>query len=164
MHDLRWSDRDHSGTTDQEVWVLEISGAAPPTHFVDGWKGAEGFRQPAMYFPAGGSTLRGISKPGPIIWSRIFVEDERLKMDLGRATAIALPLEETERRWRSTTSQWPIMHAVLHGVSRNQMMARHKANHIQVVYARSDAEADEAMHAKACAAQRLGIDVSLCGV
>ncbi len=61
-------------------------------------------------------------------------------MDLGRATAIALPLEETERRWRSTTSQWPIMHAVLHGVSRNQMMARHKANHIQVVYARSDAK------------------------
>ncbi len=50
LHDLRWSDRDHSETTDEEVWVLEISGAAPPTHFVDGWKGAEGFRQPAMYF------------------------------------------------------------------------------------------------------------------
>ena len=33
--------------------------------------------------------------------------------------------------------QWPIMHGVLHGISRDQMMARHKANHIQVAYARS---------------------------
>jgi hypothetical protein len=27
------------------------------------------------------------------------------------------------------------MHAVLKGISRDQMMARHKSNHIQVVYA-----------------------------
>ena len=36
-----------------------------------------------------------------------------------------------ERRWNCTTPQWPIMHAVLLGVTRNQMMARHKANHYQ---------------------------------
>ena len=35
----------------------------------------------------------------------------------------------------NTTPQWPIMHAVTHGVTRDQMMARHKANHIQVAYA-----------------------------
>ncbi|MEL6110557.1 MAG: fucose isomerase, partial [Planctomycetota bacterium] len=29
LHDLRWSDRDQSGTVDAEVWVLEISGAVP---------------------------------------------------------------------------------------------------------------------------------------
>ena len=51
-----------------------------------------------------------------------------------------LPQEETERRWQITTPQWPIMHAVLYGVTRDQMMARHKANHIQVAYA-PDAEA-----------------------
>ena len=36
------------------------------------------------------------------------------------------------------------MNAVLHGVSRDQMMGRHKANHIQVVYAPSDQVADKA--------------------
>ncbi|MDM4014314.1 fucose isomerase [Roseiconus lacunae] len=163
LHDLRWSDADQSGTTDQEVWVLEISGAAPPAHFIDGWKGAEGFRQPPMYFPAGGSTVRGISRPGIVIWSRIFVEDNKLKMDLGLADAIELPREETERRWNATTSQWPIMHAVLRGVTRDQMMARHKANHIQVAYATGEAEALDALHAKATAAFELGMVVSLCG-
>ncbi|MEM6470619.1 MAG: fucose isomerase, partial [Planctomycetota bacterium] len=164
LHDLRWSDRDHSGTVDDEVWVLEISGAVPASHFEGGWSAAEGFRQPPMYFPAGGSTIRGISKRGEIVWSRIFVADNKLKMDLGRATVVDLPREETERRWNSTTPQWPIMHAVLHGVSRNQMMARHRANHIQVAYAHSAAEADQAMHAKAIAAAQLGMEVALCGV
>jgi hypothetical protein len=164
LHDLRWSDRDQSGTTNEEVWVLEISGAVPASHFVNGWASAEGFRQPAMYFPSGGSTIRGISKPGAIVWSRIYIENDRLNMDLGRASAIALPLAETERRWQSTTPQWPIMHAVLHGVSRDQMMAKHKANHIQVAYAHSAAEADQAMYAKATAAAELGMGVHLCGV
>jgi len=27
-----------------------------------------------MYFPLGGGTLKGISKPGEIVWSRVFVE------------------------------------------------------------------------------------------
>ncbi len=55
------------------------------------------------------------------------------------------------------------MHAVLHGVSRDQMMARHKANHIQVAYANSEKEADLAMAAKAALAADLGLEVSLCG-
>lgn len=163
LHDLRWSDADHSGTTDKEVWVLEISGAAPAAHF-GGWDKAEGFRQPAMYFPSGGSTVRGISKPGVVVWSRIFVADDRLHMDLGLLDAIKLPHDETERRWESTTSQWPIMHAVFRGISRNQMMARHKANHIQVAYANSEADAKRCLQAKATAATTLGMEVSLCGV
>ena len=36
-------------------------------------------------FRLGGSTLKGVSKPGEIVWSRIFVENDRLNMDLGRA-------------------------------------------------------------------------------
>jgi L-fucose isomerase-like protein len=163
LHDLRWSDRDPSGTTDQEVWVLEISGAVPASHFARGWKDAEGFRQPPMYFPSGGSTIRGVSKPGEVVWSRIFVEDDRLKMDLGRLQSIDLPAAETERRWNNTTAQWPVMHAVLSGVTRDQMMARHKANHIQVAYAHSADEAQVALEARAIAAHELGIEVSLCG-
>ena len=79
------------------------------------------------------------------------------------ATVVALPAEETERRWQATTPQWPIMHAVLHGVTRDQMMARHKANHIQVVYAPDADIADRALAAKASMFQALGIAVHLCG-
>jgi hypothetical protein len=163
LHDLRWGDRDRSGTVEDYVWVFLISGSAPPAHFIGGWKGAEGFRQPPMYFPKGGSTLRGISKPGEIVWSRIFIEDHALHMDLGRAKVIKLPRSETERRWQATTYQWPIMHAVTYGVTRDQMMARHKANHIQVVYADDAAAADQALAVKASLAEALGMKVNLCG-
>jgi hypothetical protein len=163
LHDLRWGDWDASGTVDDYVWVFLISGSAPPAHFEGGWKGASSERQPPMYFRLGGGTLKGISKPGEIVWSRIYVERGRLNMDLGRAGVVALPPEETQRRWRETTPQWPIMHAVTYGVSRDQMMARHKSNHIQVVYANGAKEADEALLAKAAMAQALGMEVFLCG-
>lgn len=164
LHDIRWGDQDRSGTTDDYVWVFEISGAAPPAHHLGGYAGSRGERQPAMYFPAGGSTLKGVAKPGEIVWSRIYVEPDGLSMDIGRATVVALPEEETQRRWESTTSQWPIMHAVLHGVTRDQLMAKHQSNHIQVAYANSAAEADLCLETKAALAVKLGISVNLCGV
>jgi hypothetical protein len=163
LHDLRWGDWDRSGTVKDYVWVFEISGSVPPAHLVGGWAGATSERQPPMYFRLGGGTIKGVSKPGEIVWSRIFIEDGRLKMDLGRAAVVELPREETERRWQATTSQWPIMHAVTYGVSRDQMMARHKANHIQVVYATEAASADHALLAKAALAEALGLEVALCG-
>jgi hypothetical protein len=163
LHDLRWGDADQSGTTDEFVWVFEISGSVPPSHLIGGWSGVTSERQPAMYFPNGGGTIKGISKPGEVVWSRVYIEDGRLKMDLGRAEAIELPLAETHRRWNETTSQWPIMHAVTYGVSRDQMMARHKSNHIQVAYANSADDADAACLAKATMAEALGMEVALCG-
>ncbi len=163
LHDIRWGDWDQSGTTKDYVWVFLISGAAPPAHHIGGWAGSDSHRQPPMYFRLGGGTLRGIAKPGEIVWSRIFVEGGRLKMDLGRAKVIELPRTETARRWHETTYQWPIMHAVTYGVTRDQMMARHKANHIQVAYAHSAKEADLALYTKAALAAELGVRVSLCG-
>ncbi|MET0263755.1 MAG: fucose isomerase [Rariglobus sp.] len=163
LHDLRWGAFDESGTTDEYVWVFLISGSAPPAHHIGGWAGSDSLRQPSMYFRLGGGTLRGIAKVGEIIWSRVFVEGGKLKMDLGRAKVIALPKEETERRWKLTTVQWPIMHAVTYGVDREAMMARHKSNHIQVVYANSAKEADLALYTKAQLAANLGLEVSLCG-
>src|SRR4029079_6734709 len=118
---------------------------------------------PQMYFRLGGGTLKGVSKPGEIVWSRIFVEDERLKMDIGRAGVVGLPEGETQRRWQATTPQWPIMHAVTYGVSRDQMMGRHKANHIQVAYAPDAAGADLALAAKAVMLREIGIEVFVCG-
>ena len=163
LHDIRWGDVDRSGTVEGYVWVLLISGAAPPAHFIDRWRGAEGFRQPAMYFPSGGSTLRGVSRPGEIVWSRIYVADDALHMDLGRGTIVELPAAETERRWQATTYQWPIMHAQLHGVSRDQLMAKHQSNHIQVVYCDDVEAADRTLKAKGAMALELGIGVNLCG-
>ena len=162
LHDLRWGDPDKSGTVEDYVWVFLISGSAPPAHF-GGWQNASSERQPAMYFRLGGGTLKGNSKPGEIVWSRIYVADDRLKMDIGRAGVVELPPEETQRRWDATTPQWPIMHAVTYGITRDQMMGRHKANHIQVVYANSPEDADRAMLAKAALANALGIDVAICG-
>ncbi len=162
LHDLRWGDIDRSGTVSDYVWVFLISGSVPPAH-LGGWEFASSERQPSMYFRLGGGTLKGISKAGEIIWSRIFIENGKLKMDLGRAGVVYLPPQETDRRWAATTPQWPIMHAVTYGITRDQMMARHKSNHIQVAYASSADDADKAMLAKASFAAELGIAVHICG-
>ena len=159
LHDLRYGE-----TFDGEfVWVFEISGAAPPAHHIGGYAGSVSERQPPMYFRLGGGSLKGVGKPGEIVWSRVFIEDHKLKADLGRARVVELPREETERRWSITTPQWPIMHAVLYGISRDQMMARHKANHIQVAYAPDAAGAKRALAAKAAFFREAGLEVAICG-
>jgi hypothetical protein len=164
LHDLRYGEHFRGDGIDDFVWVFLISGAAPASHFIDGYHGASSERQPAMYFPLGGGTLKGISKPGEIVWSRVFVMNSELHVDLGRATVVHLPEKETQRRWQITTPQWPIMHAVIHGVTRDQMMARHKANHLNVAYAPSAAEADHALAVKAALFHELGVNVHLCGI
>ena len=163
LHDLRWGDIDPTGTVDDYVWVFLISGAAPPAHHIGGYKGTDSHRQPPMYFRLGGGTVRGIAKPGEIVWSRVFVADGKLKMDLGRAKVVRLPRKETERRWQETSPEWPIMHAVTYGVTRDEMMGRHAANHIQVAYAKTAKDADLSVYTKAALARELGLEVSLCG-
>jgi hypothetical protein len=159
LHDVRWGEQ----YGEDYVWVFLISGAAPPEHFIGGYKGAISERQPPMYFRLGGGSLKGISKPGQIVWSRVYLLPDGLHADMGRAHVVELPSEETERRWQLSTPQWPIMHTVLHGVTRDQMMARHKANHIQVAYAPSSDGADKALAAKAAMFEALGVKVHLCG-
>ncbi|MQY16964.1 hypothetical protein [Nocardia macrotermitis] len=159
LHDIRWGE-EYDG---QFVWVLEISGSVPPSHFANGYADAEGWRQGHMFFPAGGATINGISKPGEIVWSRVYLADGRLNVDIGRGTVVALPLEESLRRKNATNPEWPIMNAVLHGVSRDQFMARHKANHANVVYAPDAATADNALLVKAACFDALGLAVHLCG-
>jgi hypothetical protein len=163
LHDLRWGEHYQGNGIDDFVWLFEISGAVPASHLVGGYAGAVGERQAPMYFRLGGSTLKGVSKPGEIVWSRIFVLGGTLHADLGRATVVELPAAENERRWQASTPQWPIMNAVLHGVTRDQMMARHKANHLQVAYAPTAAEADQALATKAAMLSAMGIEVHLAG-
>jgi hypothetical protein len=163
LHDVRYGESYPVNGKEEFVWVFEISGAAPPAHFIGGYAGTVSERQPPMYFRLGGGSVKGVSKPGEIVWSRIFVDHGTLKADIGRARVIELPQEETERRWRITTPQWPIMHAVTYGVSRDQLMARHKSNHIQVAYAPDAKGAELALAAKASMFRELGLDVSVCG-
>jgi hypothetical protein len=158
LHDIRWG-QDYDGDF---VWVFEISGAVPASHH-GGYDRSWSMRQPAMYFPLGGGTLSGVSKPGEIVWSRVFIMEGSLHVDLGRATVVELPADETERRLAATTPQWPIMNAVLHGVSRDQFMGRHKANHLNVAYAPDPETADKTLRAKAGMFAALGVQVHLCG-
>ncbi|HVM49508.1 MAG TPA: hypothetical protein VMU04_15880 [Candidatus Acidoferrum sp.] len=163
LHDIRWGQHYKGDGVNDYVWVLLISGAVPPAHLAGGYRGASSERQPPMYFRLGGGTIKGVSKPGKVVWSRVFVMDGKLHCDLGVAEAVKLPERETERRWRETTPQWPIMHAVLDGVTRDQMMARHKSNHIQVVYAPNAKQAHRACRIKAAMLGELGLEVHLCG-
>jgi hypothetical protein len=163
LHDVRYGEPYEVDGREEFVWVFEISGAVPPAHLVGGYAGSVSERQPAMYFRLGGGSLKGVSKPGEIVWSRVFVDGGKLKVDIGRARAVSLPEAETERRWQITTPQWPIMHAVLYGVTRDQLMARHKSNHVQVAYAPDAAAANLALAAKAAMFQEMGLEVAICG-
>ena len=159
LHDVRWG-AEYNG---QFVWVLQISGAAPANHFVGGYAGATSDRQPAMYFPLGGGTLKGVGREGPIVWSRVFVEGGKLHADVGLGSVLELPQDETERRWKSTTAQWPMVNAVFHGITRDSFMGRHRANHVSIAYTPTEAEAKNAIAVKSAMLHELGVTVHLCG-
>ncbi len=163
LHDVRWGRHYRDADLDAYVWVFLISGGAPPAHFIGGYAGTHSFRQPPMYFRLGGGTCQGVSKPGWVVWSRVFVADGQLAYDTGLAEVVELPEAETRERLELTTPQWPIMHAVLPGITRDQMMGRHKSNHLQVAYGPDRRGARRAMFAKAAAMADLGLRVSYCG-
>lgn len=168
LHDVRWGEHvtgaDRTGRQlDDFVWLFMISGAVPANHFEGEYKGARVERQPAMFFKLGGGTLKGESKPGELVWSRIFVEADALHMDIGRGAAVSLPEEQVQMRWETTDPTWPQMNAILYGVDRDQLMSRHRANHIQVAYAPNVESANHALAAKIAMAQEMGITVHVCG-
>ncbi|WP_157007250.1 fucose isomerase [Agromyces laixinhei] len=158
LHDVRWGE-EYDG---EFVWVYEISGSVPASH-LDGWQYAEGWRQDPVFFPAGGATINGVSKPGEVVLSRVFIADGILQADVFRGTVAELPAAETERRKQATNPEWPIAHIVLHDVTRDQFMARHKANHVQLVYAPDAETADRALTAKVAMLDRIGVQVNLVG-
>lgn len=159
LHDVRWG-QDYNGTF---VWVLQISGAAPPNHFVGGYAGATSERQPPMYFPLGGGSLKGIGREGSIVWSRVFVEKGTLHVDIGLGSVVELPEDEVKRRWHETTPPWPMVNAIFDGVSRDSFMARHRANHVNIAYVPTPQAGKQALAVKAAMFEALGITVHLCG-
>lgn len=129
LHDVRWG-REWEG---KFVWVFLISGAVPPAH-LGGWKKATAYRQPPMYFPKGGGTCSGVSKPGTITWARCYEQFGELGMDVGTGEVLDLPEAEVQDRLDRTTPVWPIANVHIPGYDRNEMMATHMSNHIVIGY------------------------------
>ncbi len=130
LHDIRWGS-EFEGTF---YWDFEISGSVPFEHIKGGIAGATGYRQPAMYFPLGGSSIGGQCKAGTFVWARAHYEGTDVHMHIGTGTAFELPKDEFQRRLDSTTREWPLMNCVLDGVGRDDLMAGHQSNHITVAY------------------------------
>ena len=130
LHDVRWGREWRDGSF---VWVFLISGAAPPAHF-GGWANTKVYRQPEMYFPLGGGTCSGVSKPGIITWARFYQSFGEIGMDCGLGEVVELPPDEVNDRLDKTTPVWPIMNVHIPGYGRDQLMATHKSNHITVGY------------------------------
>ena len=171
QHDLRWG---HSYKNkgkykgkeidiDSFIWALELSGNTPAGHMENGWADMQAERQPYDYFPENGISTKGTAKSGEIIWSRVYIDQGELCMDVGRGAAVELPPEESDKVWAATTEEWPLMHAITYGATRDQIMAKHKSNHTTVSYAPDAAKANEIMFAKAAMAHELGFKVNLCG-
>jgi hypothetical protein len=130
LHDIRWG----SEFEGEFYWDLEISGSVPFEHLKGGIAGATGHRQPPMYFPKGGSTIAGQGKHGRLIWARAHYEGTTVHLHVGTGHAVELPTQEFRRRLDATTKEWPLLNAVLDGVTRDQLMAGHQSNHITVAY------------------------------
>lgn len=129
LHDVRWGG-EYAG---KFVWVFLISGGAPPAHF-GGWKKTHVYRQSALYFPMGGGTCSGVSKPGVITWARCWEAYGELGMDCGTGEVVDLPEAELRDRLDKTTPTWPIANVHIPGYGRDQLMATHMSNHIVMGY------------------------------
>ncbi len=133
FHDVRWGSR-HEG---RWLWVLLNSGSCSAfafNHDPSSLSGVHSYRQPSGYFPIPGGTFAGVSLPGPITWSRAWIDRSGdLVLDLGRGESVELPETVREAWWRGTTRQWPFMAADL-GCAPETIMAHYMSNHIAVSY------------------------------
>ncbi len=165
LHDVRWSlPYQGNGIKDEtDVAIWEISGSVPATWNIGGYEGSIGERQPDMYFRLGGSTLKGVTKPGEIVWSRIYTMSGRLHIDIGRGGIVQLPPEETQKRLDATSPRWPISNAVTYGITKDQFWAQHKSNHVNMAYADNPSMANSALFYKAGMAEAMGMEVHICG-
>lgn len=132
FHDVRWGG-EHEG---RFIWVLLNSGSCSAyafNHDPDTLKGVHSYRQPSGYFPVPGGTFAGESLPGEITWSRAYLKDGELWMDVGRGEVVKLPEAKRDEWWHATTREWPLMTAYL-GIRRDTIMAHYLSNHIAVAY------------------------------
>ncbi len=158
LHDIRWGS-EYEGTF---YWDFEISGSVPFEHLKGGIAGATGYRQPAMYFPKGGSSIHGQGKAGTLIWARAHYEGTQVHLHVGTGKAVELPAAEFERRRKATTYEWPLLNCTLDGVGRDDLMAGHQSNHITVAYVDED-KLQDVLRAFVAQAITQGIKVCVAG-
>ena len=158
LHDIRWGS-EFQGTF---YWDFEISGSVPFEHLKGGIAGATGYRQPAMYFPKGGSSIAGQGKAGRLIWARAHYEQTRVIMHIGTGHAVELPAAEFERRRKATSYEWPLLNCVLDGLERDDLMAGHQSNHITIAYAPEE-KLQEVLRAFVAQAITQNIEVMVAG-
>ena len=120
LHDVRWGDVDRSGTVNDYVWVFLISGSAPPAHF----ERRLGRRR---RLPPTGDVLSQRRQHAP---RHLEAGRDRLVANLRRGRRAQHGHRPRPRRFhcrarkpsaagKPPRPQWPIMHAVLYGVSRD---------------------------------------------
>lgn len=132
FHDVRWGG-EHKN---QFIWVLLNSGSSSAyafNHDSNTLEGVHSYRQPVGYFPVPGGTFAGESLPGQITWSRAYIKDDELWMDIGRGEVVKLPKKKRDEWWNGTTPEWPLMATYL-GIRRDTLMAHYMSNHIAVAY------------------------------
>lgn len=146
------------------LWAFQLSGALPASHLAGGYAGIVSERQPILSYPLGGGTLRGVSRAGELAWSRLFVQDNDLHADLGRATAFEPSREQFQRLHSVLTPQWPLLLAEPHGATPLQFATRQRSHHLNVAYAPTAEAADHCLEVKAAMLSSLGFHVHLCGI
>lgn len=132
FHDVRWGAQ-YDG---RFLWVLLNSGSCGAyafNHNPDTLAGVHSYRQPAAYFPTPGGTFAGESLAGEVTWSRAYIKEGALWMDIGRGEVVKLPAPVRDAWWEGTTRQWPFMAADL-GITQDTLMAHYLSNHIAVAY------------------------------
>ena len=150
LHDVRWGEA-YEGSF---VWVFEISGSVPVLHNGGSRSTRTALRQPPTRPPP-----RGVSKPGEIVWSRVFHRPRppahRPRPWLGARGAA----KYTQPATRAPPAPG-VAHSTeaLHGVSRDELMARHKANHVQASDALNATAAHQTLRAKAALFAELGLE------
>ena len=93
-------------------------------------------RQPPMYFPLGGGTLSGVSKPGrDRLVARVHHGRRAARRPRPRPRRRRCPPRRPSGAGRDRPRSGRSCTRCCTASSRDQLMARHKANHVQVVYA-----------------------------
>ena len=72
LHDVRWGEQYKDEGIDDSSGSSRSPAPSPHPTSPAVTPGASSERQPPMYFRLGGGTLKGVCKPGPVVWSRVF--------------------------------------------------------------------------------------------
>ena len=86
-----------------------------------------------LYFPAGGASVMHVAAPGPVTLARLARRNGRYWMAIVPGEFVEFSPEETDRKVRATTAEWPHAFARFR-VAPEVFLAEYDSNHIHGVY------------------------------